>query len=236
MNDLRYTLLLVMLSLLLSPGMCFSVHDHADARPSVGGPLSVTGEIKEVRVHKEQATMVIDVSMTVHFKNHSSSPLLVFVGKDWPLQGGTTLANSKEEAIAKKYVFVSGVWPSSDRPAWEETRRKLDQESPPTDLVRSIEPGAEWSFDKSVVLGVQIDGSFDKTSKPRNVIKKADPLWLQLEFMVWPNNLERNMLNPKFGRRLQQRWKDKGQLIIDNIVSEPIPLSLPPNDVSTMRN
>jgi hypothetical protein len=228
MNDLRYMLLSLMLSLLCLPDMCFSADDHpGDARPSVGSPLSVTGEIKEVRLHKEQATMVIDVLMTVHFKNQSSSPLLVFVSKDWPLQGGATLASSKKDALSKKYVFVSGAWPSSDRPAWEETRRKLDQKSRPTDLIRSIEPGTELSFDKTVVLGVRIDGSFDKTSKPWNVITKADPLWLQLEFMVWPNNLEQNMLNPKFGRRLQQRWKDQGRLVIGNIVSEPIPVSLP---------
>lgn len=219
-----------MLLLLLLPRMCFSAADHPDdAKPSAGSPLSVTGEIKEVRLHKEQATMVIDVLMTVHFKNHSSSPLLLFVSKDWPCEGGETLASSREDALSKKYVFVSGAWPSSDRPAWEETRRKLDQKSPPTDLIRSIEPGTEWSFDKTVVLGVQIDGNFDKTSKPWNVIKKADPLWLQLEFMVWPNNLEQNMLNPRFGRRLQHRWKGKGQLIINNITSEPIPLSLPPD-------
>ncbi|HVN19735.1 MAG TPA: hypothetical protein VMU05_13205 [Dongiaceae bacterium] len=217
------------LSLLLSSGMSLPVNDHpSDAKRSADKPLSITGRINQVRLHKLEGTMVIDVSMTVHFKNHSSTPLLVFVRKDWPLQGGATLASSRENAISKKYVFVSGAWPSSDRPAWEETRRKLDQESPPTDLIRSIEPGAEWSFDKSVVLGVETAGSFDNTSKPWNVIKSADPLWLQLEFMMWPNNLEQNMLNPRFGRRLQKRWKGQGQLVIGNIVSEPIPLSLPP--------
>ena len=233
--NLRYPLLLVVLLLLFSPNMGFSA-DQGNARPSFDSPLSVTGEIKHVRLREEQSMMAIDVLMTVHFKNHSSTPLLLFASKDWPLQGGATLANSKEEAIANKYVFVSGAWPSSDKPAWEQTRRNLHQDSPPTDLVRAIEPGAEWSFDKSVVLGIQIDGSLDKTNKPWNVIKTTDPLWLKLEFMVWPNNLERNMLNPKFGRRLQRRWKDKGQLILDNIVSEPIPLRIPSNAVSAVRN
>lgn len=124
-------------------------------------------------------------------------------------------------------MFVSAAWPSSDRPAWEETRSKLDQKSPPRDLLRSIEPGAEWSFERSVVLGVQIIGSFDRTSKPWSVIKAADPLWLQLDFMLWPNNLEQNALKPKFGRSLKRRWKGQGDLVIDNIVSEPIPLRLP---------
>jgi hypothetical protein len=218
-----------MLWLVLSPGICLSADDHpGDAKPSVGSPLSATGEMKKVGLHKEPATMVIDVLMTIHFKNHSSRPLLVFVSKDWPLQGGATLASSRENALSKKFVYVSGTWPSSDRPAWEQTRRKLDQNSPPVDLIRSIGPGAEWSFDKTVVLAVEINGSFDKTSKPWDVIKKADPLWLQLEFMAWPNNLEQNMLNPKFGKHLRRRWKEQGQLVIGNVVSEPIPLSLPP--------
>jgi hypothetical protein len=230
MNDLRYMPLFVFLSGLLSSGMCFSADNHpGNAEPSPGSPLSVSGEVKEVRLHKNEAAgeMVIDVFMTVHFKNHSSSPLLVFVSKDWPCQGGQTLASSRQDAVSKKYVYVSGAWRSSDKPAWEDTRRKLDQKSPPPDLIRLIGPDAELSFEKTVVLGVEIKGSFDETSKPWDVIKKTDPLWLQLNFMLWPNNLEQNGLNPKFGRRLQRRWKDQGQLIIGNIISEPIPLSLP---------
>jgi hypothetical protein len=219
MNDLRYALFICMFWLVLSLGTCFSADNYSS--------LSVTGEIKDVRLHKEQAMMVVNVLITVHFKNRGSSPLLVFVSKDWPLQGGQTLASSRDDALSKKFVYVSGTWPSSDWPAWEETHLNLDQKSPPKDLIRSIAPGTEWSFDKSVVLAIEINGSFDKTSKPWDVIKEAPSLWLQLEFMVWPNNLEQNMLNPKFGKRLQQRWKDHGQLVIRNIVSEPIPLSLP---------
>ena len=229
MNDLRCMLFFVVL-LMLSSGMCFSADNHpSTGELSADNPLSVSGEVSEVRLHNNQAAgqMVVEVFLTLHFKNRSSRPLLVFVSKDWPCQGGQTLASSRADALSKKYLYVSGVWPSSDRQAWEETSRKLDQKSPPTNLIRQIGPGAEWSFDKTIVLDIEIKGSFDQTSKPWDVIKKADPLWLQLSFMLWPNNLEQDVLNPKLGRLLQQRWKDQGQLIIGNVISEPIAISLP---------
>ncbi len=161
MNDLRDMLLFVVLLIVLLPGRCFSADDHpGNAEPSVGSPLSVSGEVKEVRLHKEEAAgeMVIDVFMTVHFKNHGTSPLLVFVDKDWPWQGGESLSSSREDVFSRKYVYVSGAWPASDRADWEETLHRLDQKSPPMDLIRLIEPGKEWIFDKSVVLGIGIKG------------------------------------------------------------------------------
>jgi hypothetical protein len=219
MNGLRYLLVFCALWLVGLQRVCFSVDDHS--------PLLVTAEIKNVRLHREQARLVVNLLMTVHFKNRSSIPLLLFVSEDWPLQGGQTLASSREDALSNKFIYVSGTWPSSDRPAWAKIRHKLDQKSPPTDLIHAIGPDAEWIFDRPVVLAVEINGSFDKTTKPWDVIKKVDPLWLRLEFMTWPNNLEQDMLNPRFGKRLQQKWKEQGQLILSNISSEPIPLSLP---------
>jgi hypothetical protein len=166
----------------------------------------------------------------MHFVNRSSTPVLLFVAKGYPLQGDYLLAGSKDDALHEKYLLINSAWPSSDRPAWEETRRKLDQAIPPEDLIRVIKPAESWDFDTEAVLSIEIKGSFDKTNKPWSTIREVDPLWLQVNFLMWPNNLEKNMPKPEFGRRLQQRWKDAGQLVLENITSQPIPMSLPANE------
>jgi hypothetical protein len=229
MNCLTSSCLWITLFLIVSPIGTFAIDSHSTAAGRTGDSLSVTGEVKEIRLRKNLAAgeMVIDALVTLHFKNHSSSPLLVFVAEGWPLQGAETLSVSKEDVLSHKYVFVSGSWPSSDRAAWEETRHKLEQKSPPPDLVRSIGPGEEWREDRAVVMGIQIDGSIDRNNKPWDVIRKTEHLWLQLQFMMWPSNLEQDASNPAFGKRLRRMWKHRGLLVIDKVASEPIPLTLP---------
>jgi hypothetical protein len=89
-----------------------------------------------------------------------------------------------------------------------------------------IDPGSSWDFKKTISLGIEKKGNFDTTSKPWETIRKIDPLWLQVRYLLWPTNLERDKANAKFGRQLQYRWKGKGQLIIENILSEPMAVSL----------
>jgi hypothetical protein len=230
MSDLRYSLYFVILWVVALFSHSSTDDRLGKTRSSSGSPLSISGDVKQVRIRKAQAAGQIDIDVlaTLHFENRTSRPLLIFVGKDWPWQGGQTLAASRDDALSHRYLYSSGIWPSLNKPAWEDTRSKLDQKSPPADLVQMIMPGAEWSFDKTVLLSIQVKGSFEKTSKPWDEIKKIDPLWLQLSFRLWPNSLEQDMFGHKFGSHLQERWKDQGQLVIDDFVSEPIPLHLPP--------
>ena len=194
-------------------------------------PLAITGDVKQIKLSKEdKCCITARVTLGVHFLNRGSVPVLLFVGKGYPLQGNYLLAGSRDDALHQKYLLINSAWPSSDRPAWQETRGKLDQAIPPEDLIRVIKPAESWDFDTEAVLSIEIKGSFDKTSKPWDTIRAVNPLWLQVNFLMWPNNLEKNMLNPKFGRHLQQRWKDSGQLVLENITSQPISMSLPANE------
>jgi hypothetical protein len=198
-------------------------------------PLAITADLNDIQLTREDTgAIVFEFFLTFHFVNQSSKPILLFV-KDgvpaqsfpYPLPIAQTLSGSQEEASAYRFLHVSSALPASDKPAWEDTGKRLDHATPPPDLIRIIEPGK--SLDRATAVHIFIDkeGSLDKSSKPWDLIRKSDPLWLQISFQMWPNNLESDMRDPKFGRRLQKKWKGQGQLILQDHKSIPIPVSLP---------
>lgn len=210
----------------------------AQERPSVstrppGNPFSIIGEIKEVRMNKDDTSgfIIVELSMIFHFNNSSSKPLLIYIDEDYPWKGSETLARSREDALLRQFVYKSEGYLSYYWPYWDKIRSRLDQKTPPSDLIRKIGPGEEWSFNKKVYLSIEISGSFDKTRKLWKEIKKIDPLWLQVGFQIWPSVIEKNWRKPKFGLKLQKRWKKEGQLVIGHVLSAPIPFNLPVNQI-----
>jgi hypothetical protein len=60
-------------------------------------------------------------------------------------------------------------------------------------------------------------------------IKDARSLSFKLEFRVWSLDLERHPTEKEirpFGKQLQKRWRKYGYLLLDDIVSERIPINL----------
>gem|GEM_PF-1541651 len=228
---MRHIIRFVLIMVVVFGGMNISAGDPSKIAKSNDGELmTISCEVKKVQLQKKPfPTSVInfEVTLKIHFKNNSESSLLLFTNDLYPWVGGIYLATSREDALSKNFVLSSEALLSSDPPTWNAIRHNLDKKSPPSNLIRIIEPNAEWIFDKTVPIGIQIKGSFDKRSKPWEVIKKADLLWLQLMFQLWPQNLETDERNPQFGLKLQKRWKDQGHLIIDYIRSDPVPLKLP---------
>jgi len=45
--------------------------------------------------------------------------------------------------------------------------------------------------------------------------------------LMWPNNLEKDMLHPTFGPLLRKKWSGVGYLLIEDLRTEPISISLP---------
>ena len=94
-------------------------------------------------------------------------------------------------------------------------------------FIRVINPGESWDYEINVTL------SFEKRLKPFNsgckswdIIKETDELWLQKTFSVWPFNIEKSFESREYGLSLRKKWQEKGYLVLDNLVSEPIPISL----------
>jgi hypothetical protein len=228
-------------------GACLAVapllHAATPDKSNAASPLSITGEVTNIQAHEDKRWMDFRVSLHFHFINRSSRPIFLFAKKDvvspagvegdkqygplgaWPCLVGATLADSRTDVYLKKYLYSSGARPAANPQGWNATHRRLDQASPPAELIHVIEPGGSWNSEDMVYLGIDKEPLIisDDRNKLWSQIKDIDPRWLQVEFMTWSNNLEYE----KFGDRLQKRWKNQGQLVTDDVLSEPIVLHLP---------
>jgi len=93
-------------------------------------------------------------------------------------------------------------------------------------------PNESWSFENEVYIGVPTEAgnhSFFPKGASFETIQKYSPVWMKVVWEVWPLNVEpwgEDRSKLRFGRKLQRRWKDVGQLWLDGIQSDPIMLDL----------
>lgn len=194
--------------------------------------VQVLAEVTSIKqVAGNTGVVVVRMHILLRIVNTSKEPVIVLTTKEpleYPLIGSVNIAQSKTDAQFCRYVYSDSEWPSLDRsPSWQKLHKELSQTNPPLSITRSIAPGDSWLFEKEIVF------AFDKVSRNSNgdvlwdEIRGISPVWLQVELLMWPNNLEENMLKPRFGRGLRNKWKGKGHFILDNLVSEPVLISLP---------
>lgn len=190
--------------------------------------LSLRGRVSDVKLVRENDdSIVFDVTLNLEFTNNSDKPVITLHREFWI--GAKTLARSPEDAAAYKYLYASSHWPSiSASPEWGGLRQRLDQPSPPPDLMSVLAAGETLPYKARVTLYVEKAGSFDKTSQKWDTIKQASPVWLQVTLEMWPINIEPRVdpENPAFGKMLQQRWQQYGELQIDRLTSESMNLDL----------
>ena len=223
MNTMKKAICIAMLTIIYSA----TSHPMQGSDIEKKQPITVTGEVEEVHLGNENSAWVsIEASVALRFINHGSQPILIFVNDPWPWLGDEYLSSSQENSSLGKYLHSSSVWPSSDRSEWEPIRLKLDQSSPPGEYIHTIPAGDTWRHEVKISLMIEKSVRWDERNKPWNEIKAIDPLWIKLRFLMWPNNLEQDPTFPRFGEKLQKRWQRSGLLVIDNICSEPMPLSL----------
>lgn len=71
------------------------------------------------------------------------------------------------------------------------------------------------------------DGSYRQDSKPFAEIIKYQQLWLRVVYEIFPINVEPKVDGKyRFGKKLRNRWRQFGDLWLDNVPSEPIPINL----------
>jgi hypothetical protein len=189
-------------------------------------PLCLRGKVSKVELIRENKhSIVFDMKLQLEFVNTSDKPVIIMQGSYW--LGAKTLARSPEDAANYKYLYGSGHWASvSGAPEWRELRKRLDQPSPPPDLTRILAPNESLPYEADVTLYIEKAGSLDKTSQSWDVIKQASPVWLQVTLETWAINIEPRVdpNNLEFGKMLQQRWRQFGELQIERLTSEPMPL------------
>ena len=195
----------------------------------------ITGTAKELKLIRENiGEIAFEVPIDIRFVNCSKESIFIFQDQNqkkrgYPWIGGLTAHDSKESVEQNKYLCVWGAWPSESRDSetWQKIRKVLNTSFPPNEFIRVINPGESWDYEFNEIL------YFEKRSKPRNsdckswdVVKEIDTLLLKEKIMVWPNMIERSSKSSKYGLSLRKKWKEKGYLLIDNIISEPIPINL----------
>jgi len=225
---------------------CFARHlfgETVNGNSQCTKHVIVTGTAQKAQIFSDnQDSIEFKVPVDISFINCSEDPIFIFQdqdseGRGYPWGGGSTIYDSKENVEQNKYLCKRGAWPSDSRSMkmWQEIRDVLDTTDPPNEYIRVIKPGESWDY------GINVPLSFQKRQDPQNplnngceswdVIKEKDELWLQKAFTVWPFNIEQYD-SLEYGRSLQNKWKGKGHLILDNyyiwdiLISEPIPINL----------
>jgi hypothetical protein len=199
------------------------------ANESMQNSLSLRGRVADVRLVEENNHSVrFKLKLALKFINNSNKGVILLRQDYW--LGAETLAISPEATEAHKLIYSSSHWPSvySAR-KWVELRKQLDKPSPPADLTRIIAPGESFDYETEAMLYIQKRGSSNRINQIWEEIKLISPVWLQVTLETWAVNIEPRVdpQNPQFGKKLQQRWKKFGELQLERLASEPMPLAFP---------
>src|SRR6266404_2169031 len=189
------------------------------------------GQIESTELRDTTASgvsLVIKLKLELH--NNGSKPV-IFLNDPVPTITGATLnklaSDPPHSALVSDYRG-----PSVDTSSkWLTLRRSLDKAQPPSELVRILPPGESWWFEDSVGVGLPTEAGKSNYIPRRATwesIQELSPVWLHVNWEVWPSNVEpsKNPNKLSFGLALQRRWKNVGLLRLDGIYSEPIMLDL----------
>jgi len=192
--------------------------------------LNLTGEIVDVKSISDNPR---GVSFRIHYRfkfmNISDQRILLFKEGIW--HEYTIVSTTEEESLSWKPVKMTSHGPSlDDSQEWISLRKRLDKNIPPDELLLVLEPGQDWYFECEEVLLFSRDSRYlTQGEKSWDFISQYEQLFLRSRMIVWPFNIEpkRDRDNPKFGKKLRNRWQKFGTLWLEDITSAPIPIRLP---------
>jgi hypothetical protein len=190
--------------------------------------VPVRANIKNIKmVSQKERGLAYRMQAHISVANVSAGPVFIYRGlasdkSPYPRQGPVNLARTKAQALSGRYFVSQYGGPALDNSLyWQSLRIKVNQKTPPADLFLRIEPKEIWEFDKEIAFGIDYYSQKNELDEVRR-----DPhVWLQVEFVTWPMNLD--SYPPCASRQeLQKRWRP-GYLIIENLKTEPVELTLP---------
>ena len=202
------------------------------AKKNALNSVTLRGQVTSIELRDVTSTSVsVVIKLKLEARNSGTKPV-IFLESEPPKITGATLTKSpsdpSSEALVNDYRG-----PSVDRSAkWSTLRNNLDRPSPPRDKIRVLMPDQSWSFEGTVDITLPTEASnhsYFPKSASFETVQKYSPVWMKLNWEVWPLNVEpwsNDRSKLKFGRMLQRRWKDVGVLWLDGIYSEPIMLDL----------
>lgn len=200
--------------------------------------ISIYGTVLNGEITDDGSDSVkLTLSLKLNFKNAGSEPVLL-LKHDFEMVEHEITA-SRSDAAGAKYLFRLVGYPSIDRgPEWGELRKSVNKRAPPTDVIRILAPNETWSLETTTWFYIGKETNIDRDSKPWKTIREASPVWLQVTFELWPKNIEPRPERGErdFGKMLQHRWRRVGELQLENLTSDPMPLDFSSFKVNSTRH
>ena len=181
----------------------------------------VSGEISEDSSDNVKVTL----KLSLDIKNVGSKPALIFNRE--PIIIEAKIIASPSDTAENEYLFLLQTLPSIARsPEWEELQKRLNKPSPPPDVIRELAPSETWTLETTDWFYINKKTNLDPNSKSWDAIRQASPVWLQVTLQMWSRDIEPNVDRDKlrFSKMLRRRWQQVGELQLESLISEPIPL------------
>jgi len=217
MNQTNY-LLIALMSLLLMVSV--SSESHASEK------LRLTGQVTEIVVVEEDTkTVRLKMGFDLTVQNISDENVIIYKS-DFALLSLNlfTLDKSGKELHLFSVGGRASNYESSEAILLQ---KELDKDLPPYDFTYLLGARESSSFKietECVFLKSKISASANLSW---DEISKAAPILIRLKLEVFPSYLKKQYESESFSAfELKNRWKTVGYLLLDDIVSEPVPLNL----------
>lgn len=201
--------------------------------------LTLTGVVEGLDINEENSTSkygmsFVSVQLKLRLTNAGKIPIIL--PRTEPQCNEIVVAKRPEDLDVRSGRFLAYSSASSSEVTsakWLNLRESLNQTVPPSAETQILYPGDSFDFDGMVRLDLpkqpEVYASSPTRSESLHRLQELSPLVSRVRCRVWPVNLEGvgdDRAQLKFGRTLQERWKDVGLLWLDDIFSEPIMLEL----------
>jgi hypothetical protein len=200
--------------------------------------LTLRGRIIEGGIIDDGSDSVkVTMKLNIEIKNTGSKPALIL--EQEPLIVDRTIVATPSDATKDTYLFRLQSLPSNGRsPEWEELQKHVDKRVPPSDLIRKLAPNETWTFELTEWFYIGKETNIDPNSKPWSVVRQASRMSQQITLQLWSRDIESNADRKqlRFSKMLQSRWQKFGELQLENLTSEPIPIDFSAFTVNSNHN
>ena len=200
--------------------------------------LRLSGKIVEGEITDDGSNNVkLALKLRLEIKNVGSKNALIL--KRDPVVVAREIIATPSDAAQGKYLYLLRTLPSIARNAeWEELQQRINKPTPPPDLICELAPNETSTLEITDWFYIGKKANIDPQSKSWDVIRRASPVSLQLTLQVWSGDIETYVDREKmsFSRKLQRRWQQVGELQLESLTSDPIPLDFAPFPVSTTKH
>lgn len=199
--------------------------------------LSLRSRIVEGQITDDGSESVkVMMKLSIEIKNLGSKPALILSQEPGIID--RRIVATPSDATKDTYLFRLQSLPSNGRsPEWEELQKNINKPVPPPDLIRKLAPNETWTFELSEWFYIGKETNIDPISKPWSAVRQASRVWHQITLQLWSRDIESNADRKKlrFSKMLQSRWRKVGELQLEDLTSEPIPIDFSAFTVNSNR-